>query len=152
MTSYRQLIQSLINNLLASIFYHLKTAFFFISSLFYFSTSTEEHLDNDTMDTNVESNSVLSNEQAPADAAGASATTMDNATWASVNDENSHISINDESSQSEKGKTSIQSLTTLSISREGEVSESRDENARDESMMENLQDRLTSMRDGFLEK
>ncbi|XP_011301763.1 DDB1- and CUL4-associated factor 6 isoform X2 [Fopius arisanus] len=78
-------------------------------------------------------------------------------TFISVSETNPHISINEESSQSESGKTSIQSLTTLSISQEEETPESRDtavnmDNSRDEGMMENLQDRLTSMRDGFLEK
>ncbi|XP_015119390.1 DDB1- and CUL4-associated factor 6 [Diachasma alloeum] len=122
----------------------------------------DETHDNENMDTTVENISLPTNEESlETEEASDTVDSPEENPLISVNDENSHISINEESSQSETAKTSIQSLTTLSISQEGEMSESRDEveseaanmdNSRDESMMENLQDRLTSMRDGFLEK
>lgn len=73
-----------------------------------------------------------------------------------------NVPMESESSQPESSKTSIQSFTSLSISREEEGRErSRNddgpaaaslESAREGNIMENLQDRLTTMRDGFLER
>ncbi|XP_012276736.1 DDB1- and CUL4-associated factor 6 isoform X2 [Orussus abietinus] len=72
------------------------------------------------------------------------------------------VPMDTESSHTEVSRTSIQSLRSLSISRADSAGESprNDEepstanldNNQDENMMENLQDRLTTMRDGFLER
>ncbi|XP_043272635.1 DDB1- and CUL4-associated factor 6-like isoform X3 [Venturia canescens] len=79
--------------------------------------------------------------------------------------ETNNVPMGSESSRTEASKTSIQSFTSLSISR-GE--ETRDSNRNDSlghssptsnlenpgegNIMENLQDRLTTMRHGFLER
>ncbi|XP_063985087.1 DDB1- and CUL4-associated factor 6-like isoform X2 [Diachasmimorpha longicaudata] len=118
--------------------------------------------DNDNMDTSVENISLPTNEENfETEEASERGDLSDETPLTSDHNGNSHISMNEESSQSETAKASIQSLTTLSLSREGEMSDLRDETenpavniatGRDESMMENLKDRLTFMRDGFLER
>ncbi|XP_015589572.1 DDB1- and CUL4-associated factor 6 isoform X3 [Cephus cinctus] len=73
------------------------------------------------------------------------------------------VPMDTQSSHPEVPKSSIQSLRSLSISRsdsegervsrsEGEPSSSNLERNRDGNMMENLHNRLTTMRDGFLER
>ncbi|XP_046753144.1 DDB1- and CUL4-associated factor 6-like isoform X2 [Diprion similis] len=69
------------------------------------------------------------------------------------------VPMETDSSHADVSKASIQSLKSLSISRldkenktDGAVPSTSIDGNKEDSMMENLQDRLTTMRDGFLER